>query len=90
MADIIHNREELLEVVREAAEVVFDAWIRLAEKEKKKKAEQPAQMTVEQMKYVNKVMEDMGCPPAIPWVDRIEEKNRSSASLQEADDGRTV
>lgn len=83
MSDIIHNKEELMEVVREAADAVFDAWIRLKEKEEKKR-EQPVVMSVEQMKRVNRVMEDMGCPPAIPWVDQIEEKKMIRGELLRA------
>lgn len=40
MSDIIHNKEELMEVVREAADAVFDAWFRVMEREEKKKREQ--------------------------------------------------
>lgn len=40
MSDIINNKEELMEVVREAADAVFDAWFRVMEREEKKKREQ--------------------------------------------------
>ena len=51
----------------------------IADLEKKKKAEEPVVMTVEQMRRANQAMESIGCPPAIPWVDKIEGQNRSSA-----------
>lgn len=87
--DILDNKEELVELVKEAADAVFAAWIRLHEEEEKKKTG-PLRVSREQREVINQAMEMIGCQKVFPGNDQTGEGNQSKAALLGADDGKTV
>ena len=97
MAEIIHNKEELMEVVREAADAVFDAWFRVMEREEKKKREQKNQEQMEGIKkalrpgesvaqHYNRIFREMGCKDPFPGCGVFEESQSASSLPGEGDE----
>lgn len=75
------TKAEILEIVREAADEVFKAWIELGKREEQRKREEEqkkaaavkeaaAKLGDEPERYLNRMFTEMGCPEPFPYLER--------------------